>query len=127
MDRTHETLYCKYGMVDGILFCLYKPIAYITLEIARNIVSSRLHFQENEAFLVFCDTRGIKDSSKPARDYLAREGSTLVKALVIFDDRNLSTHMLRYYLFRNKPSVPTAIFKEKEKALEFLKSNSGYD
>lgn len=123
MDRVHETIYCKYWIADGILFCLYKPIAYITLEIARNIVSSRIRFQENETFLVFCDTRGIKDSSKPARDYLAREGSTLAKALVIFDDRKLSNSMLHYYLVRNKPSVPTAIFNERDDALEFLKSN----
>lgn len=122
MDRVYETIYCKYWTADGILFCLYKPITYITLEIARNIVSSRIHFQENEAFLIFCDTRGIKDSSKPARDYLAREGSTLAKALVIYDDRNLSMSMLHYYLLRNKPSVPTAIFKERDDALEFLKN-----
>ncbi|MGB3343638.1 MAG: hypothetical protein WBA61_06985 [Aequorivita sp.] len=122
MDRIHETLYCKYWIADGILFCLYKPIAYITLEIAKNIVSSRIFFQENEAFLIFCDTRGIKDSSKPARDYLAREGSTLATALAIFDDRNLSTSMLHYYLLRNKPSVPTGIFDDRDKALEFLRN-----
>lgn len=122
MDRINETLFCKYWIEDGILYCLYKPIDYLDLDTARAIVSSRILFQENEFFPIFCDTRGIKDSSKAARDYLAREGSTLAKALAIFDDRYLGASMLHYYLLRNQPLVPSAIFTDREEALEFLET-----
>ena len=121
MDRIYETAYCKYWITDGILFCQYKAIDYIDIAIARSIVSSRIQFQENEAYLIFCDTRGLKDSTKIARDYLAREGSVLATAIAIYDDRNLSASMLHYYLLRNKPLVPTQIFTGREEALEFLK------
>lgn len=121
MDRVDETLFCKYWIEDGILFVLYKPIDYIDLDAARTIVANRILFQENDPYLIFCDTRGIKDSSKAARDYLAREGSALARALAIFDDRYLSMSMLHYYLLRNRPLVPSAIFTDRDEAIAFLK------
>lgn len=123
MDRINETLFCRYWIEDGILYVFYKPIDFIDLNIARSIVAARIQFQENDTYPIFCDTCGIKDSSKAARDYLAREGSTLAKAIAIYDDRQLSAFMLHYYLIRNKPLVPSKIFTDREEALLYLRNH----
>lgn len=123
MERFSETDFCRFWITDGVLYFVYKSIVYLDVELARSIVSSRIIFQENEDYIVFCDTRGIKDSSKEARDYLAKEGSTLIKALAIYDDRNYGEFMLNYYLLRNKPLVSSAVFNDREMALKFLKEH----
>lgn len=120
MERFSETDFCKFWIDDGILYFIYKPIPYLDLSIAQAIVSSRILFQENECFPIFCDSRGIKDSSKAARDYLAQQGSTLTKAIAIFENRHFGEPMLEYYLLRNKPLVPSEIFTDRERAIEFL-------
>jgi hypothetical protein len=121
MDRSTETAYCKLWIANGLLFIIYKPIPYLDEKMAKLIVANRIHFQENEPFLIFCDTRGIMDSSKAARDYLAQEGSTLAKAIAIYDDRDVGGLMLNYYLLRNKPLVPSAIFNDRDLAINFLR------
>ena len=84
------------------------------------IVSHRITFQEDEAYPIFCDTRGLSDSSKEARDFLALEGSILTKAIALYDDRNVAKFMLDYYHLRNRPIVPSFSFNQRESALEFL-------
>ncbi|WGF92176.1 hypothetical protein [Aequorivita marisscotiae] len=123
MERVHETNFCKFWTDGDILFVIYKPIPYLNIDIAKNIVASRLQFQEGKREAIFCDTRGIMDSSKMARDYLALEGSVLTRRIAIFDDRNIAKVMLKYYLFRNVPLVPTAVFTDRDKAIIFLKIN----
>ncbi|MAP80986.1 MAG: hypothetical protein CL526_07840 [Aequorivita sp.] len=123
MERVLETEFCKFWTDGDILYIIYKPIEYLDIDIAKNIVSSRLRFQQGRKQVIFCDTRGIMDSSKIARDYLALEGSILTQKIAIFDDRKFATVMLKYYLFRNVPIVPTAIFTNRDDAITFLRIN----
>jgi hypothetical protein len=80
--------------------------------------------QKGVAYAVFCDMRGIKDSDKPARDYLAKEGSALVKAVAVFTDSPVTRIMANFYLTISRPTVPTKMFTDKNNALEFLKPYS---
>lgn len=115
-----ETEFCFFYLETEILHFKYKSIPFLTLGIAQEVVSSRMTFQEGEEMAVFCDTRGIMDSGKEARDYLAREGSLLVTVIALFDDRNVASFMMDYYHFRNRPIVPSFYFSERKAALDFL-------
>ncbi|WP_417558496.1 hypothetical protein [Mesoflavibacter zeaxanthinifaciens] len=115
-----ETPYAKFWVADGIMFFIYKPIVYLDYQTARIVVQDRLQFQRETAYPILCDTQGIKDSVKSARDYLAKEGSTLTKAVAIVDNRHIAKVMLRFYLIKNKPLVPSQIYQTQEKALTFL-------
>src|SRR5690606_23998089 len=117
-----ETAYAKFWVSDGILFFVYKPLAYLDYQTAKIIVDDRLKFQQETCYPILCNTQGIKNSVKPARDYLAHEGSTLTKAVAIVDGRHISQVMLRFYLMKNKPLVPSQKFNGQEDALTFLKS-----
>jgi thermostable 8-oxoguanine DNA glycosylase len=115
-----ETIYAKFWVSDGIMFFIYKPIAYLDFQTAKMIVDQRLRFQKETQYPILCDTQGIKNSAKSARDYLANEGSTFAKAVAIVDNRHIANVMLRFYLIKNKPLVPSKIYETQEDALIFL-------
>lgn len=120
MNRYQETRFSRFWVSEGILYFVYKPIVYLDYTTAKTIVRERLLFQRETAYPILCDTSGIADSEKSARDYLANDGSALAKAVAIVDYRKVSKILLRFYLMKNKPSTPTKIFRTKAQAIEFL-------
>ena len=116
--------FAEFWIEENILFFIYKPNVTINLQGAKQIVADRLRVQKGVSYPVFCDMRGIKDSDKPARDYLAKEGSALVKAVGVFTDSPVTRIMANFYLTISRPLVPTKMFTDKNNALEFLKPYS---
>lgn len=121
METVVETDYFRYRQEAGIVYLRYKTISFLDLAVAKVIVADRLRLQDGHIYPIFCDTRGIKDSNKAGRDYLAREGSALAEVIVLFDDREMGGFMVDFYMLRNNPLVPTFNFKDKEEALQFLR------
>lgn len=121
MANIGETPYSKYWIENGILYFVYKPIAYLDTITAMHIVESRLKFQQGISYPIFCDTGFLQDSSKSARDYLAQKGSLLAKAVAIFDARIYAGTMIGIYVNRNRPLVPSQLFSDREEAIAFLK------
>lgn len=106
---------------NDILYCIYKPISSITLIDAKTILSDRVKVQKELAYPVLCDIRNLKSVVFEARHYLAVEGSLLTKAIAYLSSPLLSEELVKFYIHTNKPQVPTKVFREKLKALEFLK------
>ncbi|MCM4161596.1 hypothetical protein FHG64_06235 [Antarcticibacterium flavum] len=104
----------------GILYFEYLPNTVLTLEVARKIVAARLALQENKSYPIFCDIRGIDAIDKQARDYLAKEGSILAKAVSSLALEPVSTSIVEFYIQTSKPRIPTKIFTNKFLALKFL-------
>jgi hypothetical protein len=115
-----ENEFAKFWIEDGILYFVYKQGIKMNLEAAKRIVADRLKVQKGVSFPVFCDMKGVKDSDKPGRDYLAKEGSELVTAVAVMIDSPVTRIMLNFYLNINGPITPTRMFTEKDKALEYL-------
>lgn len=117
-----ETIYAKFWMADGILIFIYKPIVFLDYPIAKTIVDDRLCYQQETSCPALCDLQGIHNSDKAARDYLANEGSALLKAVALVDKRAVARAFLPVYLERNRPLVPTQVFYDQEDAIEYLKA-----
>lgn len=117
-----ETTYSKIWMADGILIFVYKPLPVLDYSTAKIVVNERLHYQQDASFPVLCDLQGIKDADKAARDYLANEGSSLLKAVAMVDTRAIIEALLRVYIHRSKPLIPTQLFENHFEAMHFLKS-----
>jgi len=117
-----ENEFAKFCIGDGILFFVYEPNINIDLKAAEKIVSDRLKLQNEKAYPVFCDTRGIRDVNKEARDYLAKEGSTSAIAVAFLVDFQVNKAIAQFYVKTNKPLVPTEVFTNKDEAMDFLKS-----
>lgn len=110
----------KFWIEEGILFFEYKPNTILDLKTAKKVVADRLELQENKAYPIFCDIRGIVALDKPARDYLAKEGSLLAKAVSTLALEPVSSGIVEFYIQTSKPRVPTKIFTNKFLALKFL-------
>jgi hypothetical protein len=116
-----ENEYAHFWIRDDILFVEYKPNVVIDLASAQRIVADRVLLQNEKAYPVFCDIRGLVDSDKAARDYLSQSGSVLTKAVSLVVHQSISLILTSYYLKICKPSVPTKLFTDESAALAFLK------
>lgn len=121
--RVFESKYCQLWVEDGILFFIYKAGLSLTLEDAKVIVADRLRFQEGVEYPVFCDFRGVLKGEKEARDYLANEGSALIKEVALLVSSPVMKVILNFYLNISKPKVPTLAFVNKEQAIKYLKKH----
>jgi hypothetical protein len=117
---TVENEYAKLWISEGILYFIYKPQTILQLDTAKKIVMDRLKLQNEISYPVLCDLRMVKDSEKIARDYLAREGSILTKAVAFLVEPPFSEATIYLYLRTSKPVIPTQIFTTKTEALSFL-------
>jgi hypothetical protein len=62
----------------------------------------------------------VEEVDKPARDYLASEGSILLKAVAFIVGNPMSNIISYFYLKTTKPSIPTKAFQDVEEAKLFL-------
>jgi len=114
--------FAEFWIEDGVLFFVYKRGAEIDLDAAKQIVDDRLRIQDNRAYPVFCDICGLRSVDKQARDYLAKEGSRLVTIVATYTDAPVAKVIFNFYLTISRPAVPTRMFTDKRKALEYLRS-----
>ncbi len=115
-----ENNYVKFWIENEILYCIYKSNYEIDIEGAKQIVKDRLICQNNIKYPAFADFKGVKSVSKEARDYLAKEGSFLVKACAILVSSPVDKIMINFYSKINKPIIPTKLFTNNEDALKWL-------
>lgn len=116
----YENTYARFWIAHDILYFEYKPNTIVTLTVARKVVADRIRFQNEISYPVLCDIRGIVESNKAGRDYLAQSGSVLTKAVAILSNQMISQTMSSFYLKVNKPIVPTSYFTDEQSALAFL-------
>lgn len=119
MQDLYENAYAEYRLDSEIVFISYKQ-QVLTLQAAQKVVYDRLFLQGDRAYLVYCDVRNILDTDKEARDYLAREGAALTRAVAFRISGPVSESMLNFYLQRTNPQIPTQLFFKKKSALFFL-------
>ncbi len=118
--KLFENEYAKFWIKDQILFFEYKPELVIDLAAAQRIVADRIQFQDEIAYPIFCDIRGVVNFDKAARDYLAQSGSVLTKAVGFLVHQKVTQTIATFYVNINKPTVPTQLFEDKSAALAFL-------
>lgn len=119
-DECYENQNARFWIDHGILFIEYKPNTIIDLEVAMRIVADRIALQNERLLPVFCDIRGVVSTDKAGRDYLAKSGSLLAKAVALIVNENISMTMSTFYLEISKPSVATQIFETEQEALNYL-------
>jgi hypothetical protein len=122
MNKSLSNEYATFWIDDGILHFIYHAEVVVDLLAAEKVVADRLKCQEDKYYPVFCDTRGVKDTDKSARDYLAKEGSILTSAVAFLVNPPISQAIIDFYVRTSKPITPTQIFTEKYDALKFLKT-----
>ena len=120
MSKHFENDYAEYRLKNSIIYITYKKNVRIDLKAGIQIVKDRLLLHKDQPLPVLCDIRGIKEINKSARDYLAIEGSTLVKAVAFIIEPPISEKLSKFYLRTSKPPIPTELFEETSEALIYL-------
>ncbi|SFZ89522.1 hypothetical protein SAMN05428642_101359 [Flaviramulus basaltis] len=123
MRNYFENDYTSYKYQEGILYVTYHEGVSIDLKAAVKIVEDRLFIHEGLHLPVLVDIRGIKEIDKPARAYLAIEGSTLIKAVAVIVRPPVSKMLSEFYIRTSNPIVPTQSFDKIEEAIIFLKTH----
>jgi hypothetical protein len=118
----YENDFAQFWICDGILFFKYKPKTIIDLKVAQLVVTDRIHFQRERTFPVLCDIRGVIDTDKAGRDFLAQSGSVLTRAVGLIVDEKVLLAISTFYLQVSKPNVPTQIFTTEATALSYLRT-----
>lgn len=117
---SHENNYAFYKLDGRILYIRYHIGIVITLNAAVKIVADRIRLQDGVSYPSLCDIRGVREVHKPARDYLALEGSVLLKAVAFIVENPMSEVLSMFYLKTTKPPVPTQSFQNQRDAERFL-------
>jgi hypothetical protein len=115
-----ENDYATYKIAEGVLYIRYHIGVSIDLTAAVKIVEDRLNLQKGQAYPTLCDMRGVREVKKAARDYLALEGSVLLKAVAFLVEPSVSEVISKFYVLASKPPIPTQAFLTLEEAENFL-------
>ena len=71
---------------------------------------------------VLADIRNLGKVSDEAREWLATdEANELIPAMAILTNNPIQKLLANFYLMLSKPSMPTRLFTDKDKALRWLK------
>ena len=117
-----ENAFIKYWVEEDILFGEYKHVDVNSLAIAMECVKDRLLLANGNSYPYLLDARKLRSINKEARDYFASEESEkCMVAGAILVDSSITTIIGNFFLKINKPSIPTRIFTDKEKALDWLR------
>ena len=118
-----ENEFVQYRLEDGVIFADFKPnLNVFSLEVAKEVVNTRLKFMRGVSRPVVIDFNNIVSADKETRRYFAGEEATsLVSAAAFMKITNTATLMMtNLFLKFNKPTVPTRFFNNKEEALTWL-------
>lgn len=113
----------EYGtieIINGIFIATYKEETHVTLEVAKKVVQTRLDYQPNIVMPGYADIRGIVSMTKDAREYLALHGSERILAAGLLSTSTFNRVIGNFYLYVNKPVIPTRLFKNKKNAIHWL-------
>jgi hypothetical protein len=115
-----ETRFAIAEIKDEILFITYKKGISITLDDAKEMIKNRLLFTGNVPYPMLVQDEGISFIAKEARDFMSNEGTEGVIAGAFVLKSVYSTFLINFYLSVTRPKIPSRMFTDPVKALEWL-------
>ncbi len=114
--------YGKFWFDENDIFNFkYREGVVIDLEAAKFISSERKKLFEGKRYAILVDGRDLKSILPPASKYFSsKENTELFTASAFLVGSALSRFFGNYYLKFFPPNIPTALFTNKEKAIEWL-------
>src|SRR5689334_20901577 len=108
IDRVErfETPYVTFWMEEDFLCCRYAEDLHLSLDIAIFIVESRIYFTKGKSYPLLIDMRGIRSTSKKARQHMATVGASLVKGAALITGSAVNRTIGNIFLTIDKPEVP---------------------
>lgn len=116
-----ENEYAEYWIENGILFLVYKRRLVMTLDVAKKIVEDRLKVSNGISRPMFLDGRNFLSTNRETmRYYKTKEVVRFVTGSAFLSGNYLGWLAGNIFLALEKPLVPTKLFTDAKKALEWL-------
>jgi hypothetical protein len=125
MDQKIETDHIQLELVEDMLYLTFKPGLKVDEKIAESIISSRLEFIKGKSYPTLIDGRKLASMDKVAREKFSSDSARMgVKAGAILIDSVFSTFLANFFMKVTlvKPKIPTQLFTDRSKAIEWLKN-----
>jgi hypothetical protein len=108
---------------DDIIFFKYSPKLEITIDVAKEIVASRLEYCAGRPCYTLIDFTNVKSVTKEARDYMNSPDGGLKGILggAFLSNNVVATLFVNLYLKVSNPVIPAKFFTNREEALRWLK------
>lgn len=108
---------------DDIIFFKYAPQLEMSIEIAKDIVRSRLEYTNGKPTYTLIDFTNVQVVTKEARDYMNDPEGGLKGILggAFLSNNLVTTLFINLYLRINKPTIPAKFFTKKDEAIDWLK------
>ena len=116
-----ENDYVSMWIENGILFVEYKPGFLWTVEMSKKVVEDRLKLSNGITRPVFVDGRNFISTDRATMKYnKTPDVVKCISAAVFYIDDYVHQLAGNIFLALKKPLVPTKLFTDKEKGLEWL-------
>jgi hypothetical protein len=116
-----ENDFCRIWISNGILFVEYKPRLVINLEVAKQIAVDRLKVSNGITRPAILNARNFVSMDRATMKYYkTKELVQYVSAAAFITGNALTSLAGNIFLTLEKPLVPTKLFNDEKKALEWL-------
>jgi hypothetical protein len=116
-----ENDHCRIWLSNGIVFMEYKPRLVMNVEIAKQMVVDRLKVSNGISRPIFLDGRNFVSMDRATMKYYkTKEVVQCVTAAAFLTGNALTSLAGNIFLTLEKPLVPTKLFSDEKKALEWL-------
>jgi hypothetical protein len=116
-----ETDYCRMWVSNGILFAEYKPGLVMNLEIAKQMVNDRIKVSNGISRPMFLDVRNLVSTDRATMKYYKKkEVIQYVSSCALITGNALGSLAGNIFLTLERPLIPTKLFTDQGKALEWL-------
>ena len=126
MKNNHmKNKYHEIWVEDGIIHGVYNPdLKSIAIDIARQLVNDRLKISQEVVRPVLADTSNVKSVTREAEKYMATENATrCLSAAAILVHSRVTKLLYGIYISLSRPKIPTKVFADKQKAIEWLEQH----
>src|SRR6185369_2389992 len=121
MKKILDTPYVHYELQDDLLIGTYKKGLKITVNMVKEIIKTRLEFQEYKPVVAIIYNQGVLKMEKDAREYfISGNGIEGIIAAAFVVDSPFTSFMANFFVRVNKPKMPVRIFTDTENALKWL-------
>lgn len=112
----------KFELKNNILYAIYYS-SIIDLELAKKIVKERTEFTKHQCVPAIITCEGRIEITKEARKYFSTLKGTLGLSHValVYENSTANKLLMNFMIKMHPPIVPTKIFKNKEKAISWIK------
>ncbi len=121
MNKTPlDTPYVNMEIKDGILHFTYHLGSIITLDIAKEIVKTRLEYCNGVPYPLIVVFEGMRAMDKQSRDYFAKEGVEGVIAAALVVNSVYAQFFGNMFLRITSTSISSRLFTDKNEGIKWL-------